>query len=481
MIPQERTLRRTLLAYNILLKFNLLESYKKFPFILSVSYLTKLKKSIQLTSSKEGIYLHIGKRLKMLRKSKKISQQETCHGIISPSHYSNIETGRFEASEETLLLLAERLSVPAAYLYRIDKEDQEIQSLLRQYEKLIEAGEAESLSNFYDQNIDKFTYISSVRQELFFYLLKCIDLFRSDRFSNFGRTYLAQVSLYVDEDILSTLDLAIQEKYFYVSGLYYYESGDFNKCIHHFANTLYLNSDPLLHARLTFNIALAHYQNYKYEEAQRYAYKAKDLYLNLHIWNKTADCYNLLGILYKEQKDLPAAENYIKKGLNILSDETEETYSKLLHNLALVSIEKQNYEKALGSINKSIQLKKEYGHGALFSSYRVKLNIYLDIEDVVSVTKWSVDARKACVTKLDEAHLQVIAAKSDYLLEWFSSYEELMEKSIKIYHDTKEWKSLKPLAEQLADYYAQKNQYKKAYELQQLCLLAIKSMNKELS
>ena len=90
-----------------------------------------------------------------------------------------------------------------------------------------------------------------------------------------------------------------------------------------------------------------------------YAKEAKNLYLNLHDWEKTGDCYNLIAVLLREKGSLAESEEYISKGLNIIGDLYETKQAKLYHNLALVKLDQGDYTKALEWIEKSIYLKTE--------------------------------------------------------------------------------------------------------------------------
>ena len=60
--------------------------------------------------------LNLGKRIKNIRESKGLTQGDILTGIVSNSHYSNIESGRYNAAKETIKLIAKRLDVPEDYL-----------------------------------------------------------------------------------------------------------------------------------------------------------------------------------------------------------------------------------------------------------------------------------------------------------------------------------------------------------------------------
>ncbi|MBE1555093.1 helix-turn-helix transcriptional regulator [Sporosarcina limicola] len=423
--------------------------------------------------------MHIGKRLKGLRRLRGMTQAKVSDGITSDSHYSNIEGGRYAPLEGTLKLLAERLSVPSTYLINQSVIDEDMTVLLDQYEDLLDAEEIENARFFFEEHKKSFEYIPSLQQELHFNLLRCTDFFKAGDYDTFGRYYSDTIIPYVDLELLTTLSASIREKYNYISGLYHYIKKNHKESIQFFSCILKMNDDASLHARLTFNIALAHYYLHDYTGALVYAEQSKDHYLNLHNWKKTAECYNLLAVLYKLLNDFDNAELYIHKGLNILNDETEKTYLTLLHNSALIYREKEQYDQALEAINRCISLKKDHNPDDLFISYHVKLKILLRTKDLDAVGDAFELAKNACTTKLDEIHLQVIEGKLCLLRNQSSDYEALIQQCADYYLKHEHWKCLKGITEEFAEYYAKIMQYKKAYNLNKLCLHAIKKIYKE--
>ena len=293
--------------------------------------------------------MHISKRLREIRRLRGMTQAKVSDGITSASHYSNIECGRYIPPKETLSLLAERLSVPTAYLTAKSIDDKKTSEFLKQYGDLLEAGEMEKAKSFFQTRKKSFEYIPSFQQELHFNLLRFLDFFKDDDHNAFQIQYIYKIAPFVDQQSLPTLSNYIQEKYHYISALYHYSNGHYTDAIHCYLFMLGINENPSLHARLHFNIALAFFRLHHYDKALEYVQKSKDLHLNSHNWKMTAECYNLIAVLYKVKNNFEAAEIYIHKGLNLLNDETEETYLKLLHNHALIYKEKGEYKKSVGN------------------------------------------------------------------------------------------------------------------------------------
>ncbi|WP_203249140.1 tetratricopeptide repeat protein [Sporosarcina beigongshangi] len=419
--------------------------------------------------------MHIGTRLKELRTIRGLTQATLSHGITSAPHYSNIEGGHFATSQDILLLLAKRLSVPSAYLTNGHVQDKKIAILLKQYEHILNEDRLEEALSFREAHEKSFTYIYSLHQELHFKLLRCLDLFKIRELVAFKHFYIEKIAPYIDQDTLHNLSTHIQESFNYISGLYYYVKAEHEACIPFFINVLKSNENPLIQARLNFNIALANFRLNQYTTALEFAEKSQRLYLNLHDWNKTSECYNLIAVLYKSLNNLERAEFYIQKGLHIINNETEEIYFKLLHNLVLIYRVKEQYDEALELIKKCILLKQNYNPDNLFISYRSKLTILLKMGDIDGVINDIELARASCKSTLDKMHLQAIEGQLCLLQNRDSDYAKLIEECIDYYFENKKWKSLKDISEELAKYFAQKKQYKKAYELTKLSLLAIKN------
>lgn len=424
--------------------------------------------------------LHIGKRLKEMRKRSEKSQDQVGHGIISTSHFSNIEGGRFVPSQDILYLLADRLAVPYTYFEDIHIDDPDLAVLLKEYQRIIEGGELAQIESFYHENESKFEFIPSLNQELYFSLLRILDLINANRIEDANQLYNNKVMNYVDPSQVYMLSAEIREKYFYVTGLIHYIKKNYEESIHNFRKTITLTTDPKLKARLTFNIALSLYYLYENTEALEYSIKAKDLYLNLHDWSKTAECYNLIALLYKEVNDYENAKSYIMKGFDILNDKSQKTYAVLLHNLALIKMNHHQNDEALELLNQSIELKKKHNFGNLFITYRSKMKIYLDIQDFEAIMSEIEIASEYCKSDIDKVDLQEYKAYVSKYQENFLAYERLMDACLDFYFNNNIWKSVKSISEDLVEYYAERKQYKKAYQIQKMNLYAIKKIYREM-
>lgn len=420
--------------------------------------------------------MHIGNRLKELRLLRGLTQAKVSEGITSASHYSNIENGHFIPSQENLSLLAKRLSVPATYLTDSYIQDPKLEELLEQYDGLVEGRSLEEAQQFFDQHEKVFTYIPSLQQELFFFIIRCTHLIAIKEREQFKKLYITKVAPYTDTGMFGIME----ERYNYISGMYYFTIQAFKKSVQFFNNALKLNDDSLLHARLTFNIALAYYYLHDFNEALKYIHQSKHHYLSLHDWERTAQCYNLIGVILTVQHEYDSAEEYIQKGLHITSQLLPEHQTKLLHNLADIYKRRGQLNDALRIIEESITLKNQHDPADSAISYNLKLFILLELKEFETIQKMIDTVRSICQTEWDQINFKSFEGKLALHQKKYKIYEKLMQQCIDFYFKHNYWSSLKELSEELAQHFAQQKRYKKAFELSQLCIIALKNIKGEM-
>lgn len=417
--------------------------------------------------------MNLGKRVKNIRESQGLAQEDVFKGIVSNSHYSNIETGRYKAATETLKLIAGRLGVPKDYLISTNLDCSETQSLLDEFEVLVEIGSIKDTNSFLELNKDKLEYIPSLKQEAYYKLLTFLHLLNSNKYNEALDLFLR----YPMEDIQSTFDVKQKRIYLYANGLYYYLISSHKSSIDFFKELLKISDDTSIYQpKVLYNIAMSLYFTYKFSESIDYAKAAKLLYLKLHEWEKVGDCYNLLVVLNREINNYPIAETYLEKGFNIAKPDSFELKAKLFHNASLLYFDQQRYKEALENVNKSIEIKKEHSIPGIFVSYKLKLNILLNIDDLSLLNKTLKIAYEFINTEIQEAQYLYIKAKKHYFQGELDLYEFNIEKAIKILQGQKCWKELRTVAEDYSLFLENNKRYKKSLEIQKICNLAMKNM-----
>ncbi|MEX3623215.1 tetratricopeptide repeat protein [Viridibacillus arvi] len=411
--------------------------------------------------------MKLGNRIKRIRLLKGLKQADICHGIISPTHYSNIENCRYTPSIDTLKLLAGRLEVPERYFHNIYEDTTEMQNILSTLESKIEKESVEEVRQFLDLHQDQFRYIASIRQEFYFLLLKFLALVKMDEYDIAFSSYESEIAT-VDIDE-SQLYVATRQLYSYVTAVYHYYIGNHRKSVEYFKKILQLHEDPYMIARTSFNLALSHYHLCLFERSMKYANDAKDIYLNLHEWDKVGDCYNIISASYRELHEYTEAEAYLEKGFNICREEFHFLKSLLHHNHAVILFDNNKFEDALIQVNKAIEIKKTLDYSDIFVSLNLRLEIYLELDEIVKLRADLETVKSYIRNSKNEASYLLLNAMLEYKSGNLSDYEKFICASIDIFKQHTDLKQMKIATEHYANYLAMNKKYKKAFEMQALC------------
>lgn len=414
--------------------------------------------------------MHIGKGLRRIRESKQLTQREVSLGIISVSHYSNIEAGRFEPSTDILQLLANRFDVPEKYFLDFSKECSITDKRIKKFKEIVNSKNVENIIEFENTEVLSLNYISSIKQEFQFNLIKYMALVELDKINEAITHYSINIA-YITCDEIEQMSLSVQEIFFYVSGLNNFFTKDYIVSINLFKYTFDTTKDNSLKSKLLYNISLAFYRLFDYVQAIKYAKKAENWYLSLHNWYMAADCYNLIAALLIKINQLKEAKEYIDKGINILKlqNETNIIHAKLLHNLSLINFRQKEYEQASKTINKSIDIRLKCNSTSTYYSQLIKMNIFLETGNILAFNE-NMDFTLGLVKNdLDKANMDFLSAKMYYSLEEFSLYNRLIKSCINVFIKKSDWLNVLSSANHYANYLAKIKKYKQAFEYQKIC------------
>lgn len=429
--------------------------------------------------------MHVGQRIKCTRTSKKLSQATVSNGILSTSHYSNIESGRYDASPAILSAIAERLSVPDSYLNKINTPSQKIEQLLSDYDHALETGVHEA-DTFLQNNQKNFIYILSMTHEIRYLLLYCSHFLRKGDTKLVYEPY-KKIHSYVNDDDIKSFPKPLRFKYYYVSGLYHFVERNYTTSYEYYtlaSENTYKEHDQ---ANIKYNLSLVFLRINDVYRAQFYLQESRKIYLDLQKWNETVKTYNLMGILQIENGHMDNAENVFTEGIKIAKERNfVEEEMKILHNLGLVEFNKKNYDKSIDYFQKSIKLKKKDGnknepfllHG-LFISYLAILNSLMHARNFDGVKEKLTEKNQYCHEKIHFVQVQVIEAKLAYELTNFPAYEKEMENAIDYLYKHSFWNLLEDIAAEFSNHFADKHHYKKANDYLTLELEVLKKLYKE--
>jgi tetratricopeptide (TPR) repeat protein len=406
--------------------------------------------------------LDIGKRIAKIRKSKNLPQDAICKGVISRSHLSNIESGRYEPVEDILVILAEKLDVPKEYLLNFNEFDENIDVLLLSFNEALDIDMTKAQSIL--ENISsQYPLINSLAQEAYFFLLECCFHLKKHDLEQAKFIFHLEFLPLINEKKITSIPTHMREKYFYIKGVFLYYKKDYLQSYKYYLQHLLLIQSNIQKGAIFFNIALVLLKLYDVNNAISYAKQARSLYLDEHQWNKAADAYNLTGVLYWENQEFDMAEEQLLKALDISSQHSlEELEGRIYHNLGLIYVAKQNKEKALYYLFKSLTIKKKTKYPYIDMSYRSILNIYIEQGMIQEAKQFLEEAQANCEDQLEANYLKVIEARLHLKMGQNKVYEVLFKEAIEVFHSNERWKHLIIFSEELGDYFSHTRKYKPA-------------------
>lgn len=422
--------------------------------------------------------MHIGNRLKKIRKLNRVSQQNLCKGIVSTSHYSNIEGGRYVPSTDILESIAKRLQVPTNYLLNIHEHSPTTDKLLTEYEELIESDLAKA-EEFLQKNKKVFEYIPSIYQESEFLLLRCMHHIKQLN-SKEAENYFNEIKYYIHEDELESYNKSLKFKYTYVAGLLKYDQKNYIESYHYFNKaSMYIN-DEAKRMKVTFNLALISFYLFNLTKALEYVISARTAFLENHRWKETVECYILQGIVLFEKLEYKEAISVLKKGLNLSEEKKLDIQTaKILHNLGNVYRDIKDYDKSLYYYNESLKKKKETNQENIIITYYTTAKVYLQNQDFHNLKKILVEVEEITNTEYDRHLIIMLEAKMEYLLLNYDSYEAKMKQVIEYFYNNKFFLEIENECRHLSDYYNNQKKYKSAHYYLNLELDVIKKIYKE--
>jgi len=418
--------------------------------------------------------MNLANRLKKIRISQKMDRVTLAKGILSYSHLSNIELGRYEPSEEMLIALAKRLKVDEGYLLKYKEKDSQFEELLILLKALVDTNDLNQAESIIKNIIKDYPVIFSIYQETFFYLLISYFKYKSNRVNDALKLFELEVLPLLENINVEGLSSDFREVYYYIHGVNYFFKSDFYHSYQYFLRQMNLVKTNLLKAIVNYNVALTLYKLNNYHSAIKYAINALDLYLHERQWNKAADADNLLGALYLENQDLTNAEKHFLNAMEISNQyQLEDLKSRILHNLGLIYIWKKDVNKSLEYFHMSLELKKKFNKkNSLLATYCSIIDIYIE-KELFDLTNVLLGEAKSMCDELDQQyHLQIREAKLNLKSQKNKEYELLMNDSIDFFINNLQWKQVIEPAEELGDYYYNNKKYKAASMLYKVALKA---------
>lgn len=401
----------------------------------------------------------IGKRIRYLRQKNNYKLENLCKGIISNTHLSNIEAGRFIPSKDILILLSRKFKVVENYLVDFDTLDKGVESLIDKLE----------LSILYNNNdveelihgIDK-TCLSNVTQELKFKLLQ-FSYLQKKGYLKEAKNIDSLILTYIEDIQVNNIDPHLARLYYYYLGLKAYFNNCLEESYHNFTKLTELTSNNIVKAPYLYNLALITKKQYKYLEAISYSKEALNIYLTTNQdWEKIGETYNFIGATYWDLNKMEEALGFLGKAKQIQElINNQELRARIYHNLGLVYKASQKFEIAFKYFYEAIDIKKKHNYNPLIS-YRALIDLHLKDNNLELVDQELRVAKLLVRRELDKYLL--LAAHSDFLEQkgdLISSISEL-EECISFLEEHKNTYHLKNLYNKLGDRYFKLKKYKLA-------------------
>ncbi|WP_132373299.1 tetratricopeptide repeat protein [Melghiribacillus thermohalophilus] len=394
---------------------------------------------------------------------KGFSQSELSKGIISPTHLSNIEAGRYLPSKDILELFAEKLGVKKEYLTDYEDLDQELYNELISWKEniILDIDKAKDQLSTLHENFD--FPIRNIYLECLYYLLLGSYYLKINQMEDVEKVHKLYITGYIDDETIHQYNPFLQECYYYYFGLYHFVKNNFSNSFFYYNKMLDYISNNFVKASILYNLALINYKKKQIFEAITYANQSIELQLMHHDWEKLAVTYNLLGVLYWEKKQFDSSLEQLSKSEEIaelkgLTNLMEQVY----HNFGLVYKDKKDFNKAIFYFKKSIDLKIKNSQRYIVSSYYSMIGCYISQKRFEEAQELLEKAYVFCNQEKDYYLLNILKAKIAKNKGDYQDFVQTLNDSIKFFEKHKDYIHLKELHETLGEFYFKNRKYKLA-------------------
>jgi tetratricopeptide (TPR) repeat protein len=406
--------------------------------------------------------LFICKRISKIRKSLNLTQGHVAEGVVSPSHYSNLESGRYDPAEDILVLIAKKLNVPPEYLTMFDQVNEQLETVLLDFKKYIFTN-LEQAHKVFELIRKNYPYIASIYQETLFYLLSGCYYARANNIEKTITIFQNELIPLIDDSKVETFSKDFRELYYYLKGRIHYQQKEYIQSYESYLQQLPLIEDPIMKANNFYNLSMSCLKLNDFNRAVSFGKEALNIYLYENKWIDTADLYNLLGVIYWEKGELNEAGIHLMKALELAKQfDLQNNIERIYHNLGLVYKENGDIDKALSHLSMSLSHKKKAGSKTILLTYRSILLLFIGQGLYSEAKKLLIEAKTYCKVPDDHIFLRVISGKISYGENKKEEYEYCIKEAIDFFKDTSGWKHVRTLSEELALHYERERKYKLA-------------------
>jgi HTH-type transcriptional regulator, quorum sensing regulator NprR len=417
-----------------------------------------------------GVQLHIGRRIRKIRKVKDIPALEIYQGICSSTYLTELEEGQAVPDQKLLRSFACRLQVPESYLVDYDRIDAHLEEKLDLLKNCLYQEQTDEAGQLLKEIHDYRELIPNLEQELFYFLLKTHYYTRVREVSNAIHVYEHEI-----KPLLTTTSMTypepIREIYFYIKGLIHYFQRDYIDSYEAYLKQLRYLQDDIQKAKMYYNAALSFYHLNDLDSADTYCDKAVRIYLSKDEWYKAAETYTLFSNIWLERGKFEKTKTYCQKALHLaILHDYDEIKALSCYNLGVVYREYNEYDSSISLFNQTLSAipGDKYTPNFYLETYLEMLQTYVLKRDIYKIEHTLEQANNYCSNDEDFFRLNIFVAKKALLKNKPEEYESRMKESLHYLYGQKAWEMMKNYAEELSTYYSKRDEFQLAYEYLQM-------------
>jgi transcriptional regulator with XRE-family HTH domain len=425
--------------------------------------------------------MNLGKRIDKLRKIKKIPQAELCKGIISSAHLSNIKRGRYQPAEDIMLLLAERLGVPAPYLLQHREEQAQLKLILSELQLSLVQEERDQAKELIRTIRKEYWPIQSTVQEFFYLILETLYLLKFVSFKHALKRYELEIEPLCDPKNVSSLPKEVQESYYGLTGRLAYYAEDYERSCEAFTRQLWCVRDIFEKAHVLYYLGSSLAAVCKRKEGIEAVKQAVTLYEANQQYEALCAAYHLLFTLYLDTENLNEAEIVWGNLDHVVQQENITHLNPLLYQLSglLKRARKQEQEAitAFQAAISSLQSANDPSDDRITQLFSVNCQL---VEALIAVKALDQAqnafemARHYQRSATDEIELNILKAKLAFAQEEYEEYHTLLDESLRHFYKQRKWRRVEMYAQELAEHHYRGKHYKLAAQYFRLLAEAIK-------
>jgi HTH-type transcriptional regulator, quorum sensing regulator NprR len=402
--------------------------------------------------------MHIGKRIRKVRKNNNMEIEKAAEDILTPEELQYIEEGKAVPAESTLYALAGRLDVPAEYFIDYETKDEQLEVRLTDARLFFDGMKARSTERVLKTIARRYPYIHSLKQEIYYLLIKTSYYVLNEEDSNAIHTFDNELWPLVGPE--EQLPEQLKELFYSVMGKVNYIKRSYTISHESYFKQVNYSSNRLQTANAYFNSALSLQALHRISEAIKYCQEAIYVYTELNETHRLSKAYLLLGVLHYDCNNYGKAMKHYKDALEIAEQhQFSEIRDKARYNIGDVYKELEEYNHALNYLLQSLHIEKEFRIQTIIRTYFSILEIYYMQRKISQMQNLIAEAENYVDNDTDHYRLQIMKAKLALLQENPDAYETMMDESISYFYEQKMWKELfyLKLDDEMISYYESDN------------------------